>query len=271
MLRRYRRELPIYWRETSGLRDFARLVRVRLSRSKIGWLACPRRTVLEVNLTSCGGPVLVRSHSTDISVLRELLLGRTYEAASAALADQPTIIDLGANTGLAARWLQARHPGAKVFCVEPEPENASLLEENLKRGRSAYVVYRACIGKTRRAVRLTSSSGSWGFAMVEVGEADGELVRVIKLDDVLDDVGPPTVDLLKCDIEGAERELFEDCAAWIRRVRLAVIECHDDFHAADCIELIVSAGGLFDVVDLDVNDGARPYETVTLRNLAFSH
>ena len=245
------------------------LMRVRLSRSKIGWLVCPRTMVAEVSLVSCGGPVVIRSHSTDISVLRELLLGGTYQVASGLMASSSTIVDLGSNTGLAARWLQAHHPGAKVLCVEPEAGNASLLEENLKRSDSASDVYRACIGSVKRSVQLKSSSGSWGFEMVEAGEADGELIRVITMDDVLHDHGWNTVDLLKCDIEGAERELFEGCADWIQCVHLVVVECHADFHAEDCFNLIAAGGGQFEIMDLNVNSSAgRSYESVTLKNLA---
>jgi hypothetical protein len=35
------------------------------------------------------------------------------------------------------------------------------------------------------------------------------------------------IDLLKCDIEGGEQELFSDCGNWIGSVRAMVIELHD--------------------------------------------
>ena len=37
------------------------------------------------------------------------------------------------------------------------------------------------------------------------------------------------VDLLKVDIEGAEREVFASPAAWIERVGVIIIELHDRF------------------------------------------
>ena len=37
------------------------------------------------------------------------------------------------------------------------------------------------------------------------------------------------IDLLKIDIEGAEREVFEDTSAWIGRVRSLIVELHEHF------------------------------------------
>lgn len=37
------------------------------------------------------------------------------------------------------------------------------------------------------------------------------------------------VDVLKIDIEGAEREVFKTCSPWIKKVGTIVIELHDRF------------------------------------------
>jgi len=39
----------------------------------------------------------------------------------------------------------------------------------------------------------------------------------------------PHFDLLKVDIEGSEKSMFEHCDAWIDRVRMIVVELHDRF------------------------------------------
>ncbi len=58
---------------------------------------------------------------------------------------------------------------------------------------------------------------------------------------------PPTIDLLKCDIEGAEQEVFADCASWLHRVRNLVIELHEPYLADRFLQDIASACELYAV------------------------
>jgi len=73
------------------------------------------------------------------------------------------------------------------------------------------------------------------------------------------------IDLLKCDIEGAERELFERCASWITRVRLIAIEVHAPFVVGELMSLIAAAGGEFELLSTS-RQGRNPL--CLLRNCA---
>jgi hypothetical protein len=57
------------------------------------------------------------------------------------------------------------------------------------------------------------------------------------------------IDLLKCDIEGSEAELFANCAPWIDRVRNLVIEVHPPYSPALLHQHLRAAGWEFDVCD----------------------
>ena len=264
MARRYTRELARFARETRSARHAIRLIRIRLSLSKVGNVVCPHSIVADVGLRSLGQAVRLRSHTTDISVLKEILLGGSYAAASEhARKPVATIVDLGANTGLAALWLLSQHPSARIICVEPAPDNAALLRWNVRATARAIVV-QACVGARPRRVAIASSSGEWGYAMHENGRPGVE-VDCITLDSVLAAGGFKYIDLLKCDIEGAERELFASCAGWIRRVGLATVECHEGFSGSDLTRLIAQNGGDFEVIERQPN-AVRPFETITLVN-----
>jgi FkbM family methyltransferase len=267
VLRRYARETPIFWAETANLAGFIDLMRVRLSLSKLGRLACRHPMTVDVSLASFGGRVRLRSHTTDISVARELILGDSYGAlARNVRAPVRSIVDLGANTGLAARWLRTRWPDATLVCVEPEQHNAGTLRENI---RDAQII-EACVGARERRVALRTRTGAWGYKMIELSEPDAPAeTEVLTMERILGTCGLGEVDVLKCDIEGAERELFEDCASWIERVRLATVECHRGLDGDKLLALIESNGGHFELVDR-VRDPERGYETVTLRNLALA-
>jgi FkbM family methyltransferase len=220
-------------------------MKARLSLGKAGPLVCPRPCVVSARLRSLGR-IHLRSHSTDISVLSEILASRCYEPVLAAMSEPPrTIVDLGANIGLAARWLLAHYPEARVVAVEPVPGNVDCLRRNLD-GRG--VVVAAGVGSENRRARMRSSAGFWAFHLVTDGEAPQEKdieVDVIEMGELLDRQGIGRVDLLKCDIEGGEVELFTDCSRWIRRIGAAVVECHGGFTAADLMECIKVGGGRF--------------------------
>jgi hypothetical protein len=69
-----------------------------------------------------------------------------------------------------------------------------------------------------------SGSHSWGHTATL---GDGGL-PLIGMKDMLDRHAIDQVDILKVDIEGAERELFADsCAEWIGRVKRVYIEFHE--------------------------------------------
>jgi FkbM family methyltransferase len=234
----YASTLRVYARESLGPRDFARLVRVRLSQSKLGKLVCPRPIVVDVNLRSFGRGLWLRSHTTDIAVLGEVVEGRSYAPlADAATDDVQTIADLGANTGIAARWLLERFPTARLVAVEPHPANVSVLERNLQPYGARARIVPACIGARARQVGLSGTRED-GYKLVEVEGG----VSVVTMDTVFAELGAPTIDVLKVDIEGTEDELFTNESDWVERVGLMSVECHHPFSGRDLLDRLGTRG-----------------------------
>ncbi len=263
-------ELRIYRAECATWRDFFRLMRVRLSQSKVGRWVTPQPITVDVDMVTLGPAVRLRSHTTDISVLKELLVGDSYEPLPAQ-ADVHTVVDLGANVGLSFRWLRARYPHARFVCVEPEPGNLAILEANVRAVDPEAIIHAACIGGRERRVALTTTSGEWGFRMTDAeggdDAADGGL-PVITMEALIENAGFDRIDVLKCDIEGAEGEVFADCASWIDRVDAMSIECHSDVVTSDALLATVQAnGGHFAVRHLEANPHLG-FDIVTLERAA---
>jgi FkbM family methyltransferase len=266
-IRAWSDELRVYWAECARLRDFLRLMRVRLSQSKVGRWVTPAPITVDVDMRSLGPAVRLRSHTTDISVLKELLVGDSYTP----LPERPdvrTVVDLGANVGLSFRWLRARYPDARFVCVEPEPGNAAVLRANVRAVDHDAIIHEACIGGRERRVALATTSGEWGFRMTDA-DADGDAaLPVITMDALLQDAGIDRIGVLKVDIEGAEAEVFADCGAWIDRVDLLSIECHSDVVTTDDLLATLRAnGGHFDVRHLERNPHLG-FDIVTLERAA---
>jgi FkbM family methyltransferase len=256
-----------YWRDTRTVADFASVMRVRLSQSKVGPLVAPKPIVVDVDLRSLGHGVRLRSHTTDISVLAEIVLGGSIGHLPADLRAD-TIVDLGANIGLAYRWFRARYPSARFACIEPDAGNYEVLCANVRAidGDRTHTV-RACIGGRARRVALTTSAGEWGYRMRDVDDEAQGTVDVVTLEEVLADAGIDRVGILKCDIEGAEAELFDDCASWIGRVEHLIVECHTDVITAPALMATIERnGGRFELLHLERNPGMG-FEIATLRAL----
>jgi FkbM family methyltransferase len=276
----WREELKIYWNETARLRDFVRLMRVRLSQSKVGHWVAPRPITVEVDLRTLGRSVTLRSHTSDISVLKELLMGGSYEPLPVHLTTE-TVVDLGANIGLSYRWMRARYPGARFLCVEPDPGNLEVLRANVRSvDRDARIVA-ACVGGSERRAKLLAGNGEWGFRMTEPDDPRAQTgeIEVRTVEALLAEAGIDRIGVLKCDIEGAESEVFEDCRAWIGRVDSMSVECHADSMTTDALLAKLLSNGVrfvvshvernpelgFDIVTLVRDDATQPAADVAMR------
>jgi hypothetical protein len=56
-----------------------------------------------------------------------------------------------------------------------------------------------------------------------------------------------TIDLLKCDIEGAEAEVFANCSQWIANVKNLVIELHEPYTIEKLSDDLKRAGSSLEI------------------------
>jgi FkbM family methyltransferase len=110
----------------------------------------------------------------------------------------------------------------QIIAVEPDPDNFRLLSENLRTGRLAnsFTVLHAF------AEIQDSGNGAWGMRM---GPFSDTGTLVLPLAEIIQaaKTGAPAV--LKCDIEGGERQLFLHLRDWEHLVRYILLELHTEF------------------------------------------
>lgn len=181
----------------------------------------------------------LRLGTTDIAVYRQNLVDRQYEFP---LPFTPhTIVDAGANIGMASIFFANRYPEARIVAIEPEAENFKILTENIRLYPQIEAV-QAALWSSDGEVSLQGASGidgSYGEWGVTVGEGSGTPATSISA--LIRRFSSGMIDLLKIDIEGAEIELFAK-AGWVRHVRCIMIETHDRFRPG-CSEAIRAALG----------------------------
>jgi FkbM family methyltransferase len=161
--------------------------------------------------------------STDVLTYEQVFLNNEYEFR--AIERPQVIVDAGANVGLASILFANRYPQAKIFAIEPEHDNFTLLTENVHPYDNIVPLHAALWGENTTIHLMDPGDGAWGFMTEPAGE--GRAVRAITVDRLMSDHGIGHIDILKVDIEGAEKEVFADTSAWIDRVGSIIVELHE--------------------------------------------
>lgn len=193
-------------------------------------------------------PLHFRLRNSDVTLLRSIFLEGEYDWSF--LKRPRVIVDAGANIGFTSVLFANRYPEARIIAIEPESSNCELLRKNSADYPQIEVI-QAALWKERTTLRISDpGGGNWAFRTKEVNESDLvrpnlSLVQACTLDEVLAHCGIEFVDLLKIDIEGSEKEVFECSEAWIGRVGVIVIELHDSLKAG-CSEAVHAAAKEFE-------------------------
>lgn len=200
------------------------------------------RLKFHVQMTPMGGgkPLKLRCGSSDIDVFRKIFVDQEY--ASPLPSAPRTILDLGANTGLASLYFLKQFPGVQIVAVEPDPDNFVLLRENLKSYPNARCVNAAVWTHDGTIALVDPKIGCWGMRVTSQPTVENVVCQVpaLSMATLLGMFTDSTVDLLKVDIEGAEREVFSLSSVWIEQVRSIVIELHDRY-VPGCSRSVFSA------------------------------
>lgn len=174
-----------------------------------------------------GSTVFLRRGTTDAKVFEEVFIDRIYAPFVALVKGRPPVlVDLGANVGLSALFLERRLEFDRVIAIEPDFDNLQALRRNLDDNlRVPCESIQAFAGAERGFAKLHDAGyGAWGLRM---GEAADSGIPVLPLAEIVPRV--PGGVLLKCDIEGAEQHLFPQIEAWDELVSFIILELHTEF------------------------------------------
>ena len=182
---------------------------------------------LHVHLTALRRSVVLRGATSDIHCFDKIWLHEEYRS------EYPVrprvIVDGGANVGLATLYFAARYPEARIVAVEPAADNFQILQRNCGTLPNVTVIQAALWPVERNLTLSNPSCEPWAF-FVEENNSGGPTVPTVTIPQLLRIMEADRIDLLKLDIEGAERELFSTGSdLWLDRVRHIAIELHDRF------------------------------------------
>jgi FkbM family methyltransferase len=180
------------------------------------------------------GTLVLREDASDLWTFREIVEWDVYRPVFEYVRAAQTVVDLGANIGLASLCFAARWPGCRIIAVEPNAGTFAVLKQNLaalvKRGRCEVV--RAAIWSRETSLVEDSSVPRRYFNGFRVAEAtsndDASVERYpgISMLTLMQRYAIGEIDLLKIDIEGTETELFRGDVSWLTRIGAIAIEFH---------------------------------------------
>lgn len=187
--------------------------------------------LVKVSRKDCKTSFGLRVPSSDVSAYKQVFIGRDYDFS---VKTQPrVIIDAGANIGLVSVYFANKYPSAKIIAIEPEKENFERLVLNAAAYPNIVPIRAALWHKNEEIDLVDPGRGSWGYMTEERGASAMSMgrnlhsVRATTVARIIDEFELDRVDILKLDIEGAEREVFGDPSSWIDKVDSMIIEVHD--------------------------------------------
>lgn len=157
-----------------------------------------------------------------------------------------TIVDAGANVGFTSLFFLSNFPDAFIVAIEPDDENYKLLTENLKlNGSVHHILLKNALWKNSDTLSIQNSfrdHREWSRQVAETRQASMNELKGIPLRDLSEVAGIQQIDILKIDIEGAEKEIFanrQDSMEFLKNVKFLVIELHDEFEFKKDFESIL--------------------------------
>jgi FkbM family methyltransferase len=170
------------------------------------------------------GMVPVRTNGYDHSLMSQIFVRKDYQMEARGVRH---ILDLGANIGMSAVFLHRLFPDAEIACVEPSPGNTPVLKRAIELNGIDGRIFEGAIGAESGFVDLFLSERPDCNSVIYGGEP-AQTIRVpqFSVPQIMEQMGWDSIDVLKLDIEGAEKGMFGEHSSWLNKVRYITGESH---------------------------------------------
>jgi FkbM family methyltransferase len=191
-------------------------------------------------------PLQFRLKTSDVPIAAQIFVNEEY--AFSAKRPMRTILDAGANTGFSSLYFARRFPEAEILALEPEAGNAALLTRNTASCPRIRTI-QAALWDRDETLEIVDWFGECGYRTKAVGEDMQRPVcgvaRGVCVPSLMEEAGWERIDLLKMDIEGAEKTVLAGPPEWLERVGVLAVETHD-WLDPECSRVVDAAANCFD-------------------------
>jgi FkbM family methyltransferase len=220
---RYKAKMYARWQAEFGIRGLWRLLCASAAQSE-------RQVFLQ---SKRFGEIVCRNCPEDFAAINTVMCFRAYAAPFGERRFE-SVLDLGANVGIATRYFLSQEPAARVLAVEPSLENCAVFRKNIEiaAAEDRVLLWECGIGSVERTGYLHSHmTGRFDSLWVGCNRSEqnspGDRPIVIReMASAVHALSGPV--LVKMDIEGSEDEVLTCRSNWIDRVNYMMVEFHDD-------------------------------------------
>jgi len=183
--------------------------------------------------------IYLRSNTTDFAVFYSIYCQDHYDLEYDF--DPKFIIDGGANIGISSLYFAEKFPKSRVIAIEPEKSNYEILLKNIKGFKNITPMKKGLWYKSTYLKITNPNVPKYAFQVEEINNNRNETIDGITINELLANSGFPHIDILKLDIEGAEKYLFnEKSLQWLDKVNVIIIEMHEFFEPG-CSKILFDA------------------------------
>jgi len=168
------------------------------------------------SLTWNNKKIYYRTSSSDMILIYEILLKSKYKREYYFPEElKPKVIfDIGGNIGITSVYLASLFPEAQIYTFEPLKENFEILKKNTSQFNNIEV-FNFGLGAKNGSFKLYLSDDEENYGGVSFySEVEGNMsepyteCEVKNVNDVIQEIGVTSVDLIKIDTEGAEYDIL---------------------------------------------------------------
>ena len=206
---------------------------------------------------------------------QSVLTRHEFMVSQCQLQDQGTIVDLGANVGYFTLLLAERFPHARILAFEPVRRTFQCLRQNTKGFSNVEAHNMAISNFAGEAFMRFDELESQTSQLTHSPTA--EAVQVDTLDHVLMQHNITKVDLLKIDVENAEKFVLQGARTTLANTRYLLIEINiadnENYTFSDLVSLLYCGAFNFQLVALrnfsNVAEGRIPVGDFLFENILY--
>lgn len=203
--------------------------------------------------------VYIRSQSTDGFIVQAVFFDREFafldKLFTAKGRQLPRrIMDVGANTGLAARYLASRFPEARIVAIEPDRHNFAMATLNTRHTPNVHMLWGGVWNRSAllRIAEELSCGGEICYVVTEIdwtpqGVKSLDIIPSYPIDHVMQREGWDHIDFLKFDAECSEFVVFnftvDTAPAWVHKVGCLSMEVHGWCHNVMNVSNVLASVG----------------------------
>ena len=205
---------------------------------------------------------VLRKRTSDLKVFKQLVIEKEYQCVIDLISKHHvkinTVIDAGANVGLSMIFFKSIFPNVQIICIEPDKENCGLISTQIKEnGYNNIYIEKAGLWFSTQYLEVKNDFRDGAKWSLRVAAVDYETeLKGISLKYLIDKYNLSQIDLLKIDIEGSEKVLFENnqFMECLSVTKIICIEVHEEFISKESVKSVLKANNFecYDMLDLIV-------------------